>query len=54
MLATGVTRVTAMLSVNGAWAITAAIRGSPAATASTCPPLNDEPHSTIRSGSMPS
>ena len=46
--------MTAMLSVKGAWEITAAIRGSVAATASTWPPLNDEPHSTIRSGSMPS
>ena len=43
-----------MPSVNGAWEITAAMRGSVAATASTCPPLNDEPHTTMRSGSTAS
>ena len=44
----------AMESVKGACEITAAIRGSSAATASTWPPLNDDPHTTIRSGSTPS
>lgn len=43
-----------MLSVCGACEITAAMRGSPAAIARTCPPLNDEPHTTMRAGSTPS
>ncbi len=50
----GISRRVASASVNGACAITAAIRGSSAATASTWPPLNDEPHTTIRFGSTPS
>ena len=32
---------------------TAATDGSSAATAMTCPPENDEPHSTVREASTP-
>ena len=38
----------------GTCATTAAIRGSAAAIATTCPPENEDPQSAIRSGSTPS
>ncbi len=41
-------------SVNGACDTTAATFGSPAAVATTWPPLKDVPHRAMRFGSIPS
>ncbi|PQM44642.1 hypothetical protein C1Y40_05201 [Mycobacterium talmoniae] len=43
----------AIPSVNGHWETTAAIPGTRAAVAITCPPANEVPHNAIRSGSTP-
>ena len=47
-------RTVATPSANGVCAITAAIRGSPPATATTCPPDSEVPQSATRVGSTPS
>jgi|LULF01.1.fsa_nt_gb hypothetical protein len=46
-------RLEASPSVYGHCDTTAATDGSSAATAMTCPPENDEPHSTVREASTP-
>ncbi len=52
-LAGGTSRSVGMPSANGTCATIAAMSGSLAPSASTWPPLNDEPQSAMRRGSTP-